>query len=246
MRIFVLLLILTIVLTTSKYRVTSVTQNTTSFTIALAYTGNDTYYLKPTSPILKSLLFTVRCHTTTDLTFKITDSNRTRFEVPQTGIFPIDPVANFSFPLTNSLFQFSYTQDPFDFTIIRKFDNEVLFDTSKGELIFSDYYMEITTTVTSRIVYGFSERFSDSFRIKPGQFTIFNRDRGQTIDNGTGLQTYGYYPVYLVRENSGNFHMNYLRSSNAMDIVVKNYSVAQYTFTYKVIGGVLDFRFFLG
>ena len=82
--------------------------------------------------------------------------------------------------------------------------------------------------------------------MKPGQFTIFNRDRGQVIDNGTGLQTYGYYPVYLIRGNSENFHMNYLRSSNAMDIIITNDTDSSYMFTYKVIGGVFNFRFFLG
>jgi len=122
----------------------------------------------------------------------------------------------------------------------------VLFDSSKGELIFSEYYLEITTVVTSRYVYGLGERFSDSFRLKPGKFTIFNRDRGLAIDRGDGQQTYGHYPVYFIKENSGNFHLNYLRNNNAMDVIVQNYSANQYTFTYKVIGGVLDFRFFLG
>lgn len=246
MRLLLLFVLVVLGMSITQYKVASVSQNTSSFTIQLSYIGNASYYVKPTSPIIKDLLFTVRCYTATDLSIKITDLNKTRFEVPQTGVFPIDPVSNFSFPLTNSLFQFSFTQNPFDFSIIRKFDNEVLFDTSKGELVFSEYYLEISTVVTSRTVYGFSERFSDSFRIKPGKFTIFNRDRGQVMDRGDGQQTYGHYPIYFVRENSGNFHVNYLRNNNAMDVIVENFAVNQYKFTYKAIGGVLDFRFFLG
>lgn len=57
--------------------------------------------------------------------------------------------------------------------------------------------------------------------------------------------TYGFYPVYLVREQSGNFHVSYFRSSNAMDIVVKQTPNSTFSLTYKIIGGVIDFRFFL-
>jgi alpha-glucosidase (family GH31 glycosyl hydrolase) len=245
-RVFILILSLLAVSYCSQYKVTSFTQNTSSYTLFLSYTGNDTYYVKPSSPIIKELVFTIRCLTNTDLTFKITDVNRTRFEVPQLGVFPIDPVGNFTFPINNSNFQFSYTANPFDFSIIRKFDNEVIFDSSKGNIIFSDYYLEISSPVASKYVYGFGERFSDKLALHTGKYTIFNRDRGGNIDRGDGRQTYGYYPAYMVREQAGNFHFGYLRSSNAMDVVVSNISDSQFLFTYKVIGGVIDFRFFLG
>lgn len=87
----------------------------------------------------------------------------------------------------------------------------------------------------------------ESFRKKDGKWTVFNRDRGQCIDRGQGLQTYGYYPFYLLRETGSArlFHINYLRSSNAMD-VIKSTAGGKHFVTYKVIGGILDFRFFLG
>jgi len=87
----------------------------------------------------------------------------------------------------------------------------------------------------------------ESFRKKDGKWTVFNRDRGQCIDRGQGLQTYGYYPFYLLRETGSArlFHINYLRSSNAMD-VIKSTVGGKHFVTYKVIGGILDFRFFLG
>jgi alpha-glucosidase (family GH31 glycosyl hydrolase) len=65
------------------------------------------------------------------------------------------------------------------------------------------------------------------------------------IDKGTGEQTYGHYPFYLLRERNNLFHINYFRSSNAMD-VIKSTKDNKHYITYKVIGGVLDFRFFLG
>jgi hypothetical protein len=66
---------------------------------------------------------------------------------------------------------------------------------------------------------------------------MFNRDRGGILDKENGHQTYGYFPLYLIREQKGYFHINYLRSSNAMDVIVKNYSTSQYTFTIKSLVG---------
>jgi alpha-glucosidase (family GH31 glycosyl hydrolase) len=121
----------------------------------------------------------------------------------------------------------------------------VLFSTYAQNIIFSDHYLEIGTEVDSEYIYGIGERFLESFRKKDGKWTVFNRDRGQCIDRGEGLQTYGYYPFYLLKEKGQLFHINYLRSSNAMD-VIKSTSADRHFITYKVIGGIFDFRFFLG
>jgi alpha-glucosidase (family GH31 glycosyl hydrolase) len=48
-----------------------------------------------------------------------------------------------------------------------------------------------------------------------------------------------------MRERGHLFHINYLRNSNAMDLI-KSTSNNKHYITYKIIGGVLDFRFFLG
>ena len=100
--------------------------------------------------------------------------------------------------------------------------------------------------VPTQYLYGLGERFSNRFRISPGKYTIFNRDRPFKIDRREGLQTYGHYPIYFLRESKGNFHINYLRNSNAMDVMVANSSSDKYLLTYKIIGGVFDFRLFVG
>jgi len=82
--------------------------------------------------------------------------------------------------------------------------------------------MQIGTEVDTSYIYGLGERFQTGFRKGNGKWTIFNRDRGQVIDTGVGKQTYGYYPVYFARERSQHFHFNYLRNSNAMDVIVSN------------------------
>ena len=48
---------------------------------------------------------------------------------------------------------------------------------------------------------------------------MFNRDRGDEIDTGIGLQTYGYFPFYLMRERENNFHIAYFQTSSALDAI---------------------------
>lgn len=97
--------------------------------------------------------------------------------------------------------RFEYTESPFDFRISRKINNGTLFSTYETNFVFSDKYIEIGTELDSDYIWGLGERFTTDFRKKVGKWTIFNRDRGQVMDEGTGLQTYGYYPFYLQREN---------------------------------------------
>jgi len=86
----------------SQYKVTSADRTLSTITLGLTYTGADTYYLKPTSPIVKDLIFTFHCHAFYDFYVKITDKNNRRYEVPQHAPFSIDPLANFSFPIATA------------------------------------------------------------------------------------------------------------------------------------------------
>lgn len=40
----------------------------------------------------------------------------------------------------------------------------------------------MSTLLDTEYTYGLGERFSKSFRLKEGKWTIFNRDRGNIID----------------------------------------------------------------
>ncbi len=83
----------------SSYKVITRTSTSSNITLTLKYTGNDSYYIKPTSPIIKDLLFTFQMHSFSDFTFKITDVNMTRFEIPQRNPFTVDPLINSSFSI---------------------------------------------------------------------------------------------------------------------------------------------------
>jgi len=60
--------------TSSDYEFVDEFSNLTTIVLKLNYTGNLSYYLKPSSPIVKTLLFTFQCHTYMDFSFKIVDA----------------------------------------------------------------------------------------------------------------------------------------------------------------------------
>lgn len=144
---FYLLLATLLVLLSAKtdYKVVNTVKNTTTVTLTLNYSGSDSYYIKESSPIVKTLIFTFHTQTFFDFTFKFTDPNNKRFEVPQYGIFPIDPEGNFSFPLSAASVILEYTESPFDFKITRKQNGATIFSTYNQQIIFSDHYLEIGT-----------------------------------------------------------------------------------------------------
>lgn len=113
-------------------------------------------------------------------------------------------------------------------------------------MIFSKYYLEISTRVFTKKVWGFGERYSSTFGLQTGKYTLWNKDKGERVDHQQGYQTYGYYPSYLAKSNSGDWYVTHLRNSNAMDVIVANDSISSFKLTYKIIGGMLDFRFILG
>jgi len=87
--------------------------------------------------------------------------------------------------------------------VVRRENDAVLFDSSVVEIEFSDYYIQIGTITDSKLLFGFSERFTDHFSLQPGTWTVWNKDNGQKLDVGAtntgGIQTHGYYPLYLTR-----------------------------------------------
>ena len=139
--------------------------------------------------------------------------------MPQEGVFPIDPLRNFSFPISLSAVRLEYTESPFDFRITRKINNATIFSTYDSDFVYSDKYLEIGTQIDSDYTWGWGERMTNTFRLGNGKWTIFNRDRWHAIDSGNGSQTYGYYPFYLQRESEKFYHVNYFRTSNAIDAI---------------------------
>jgi hypothetical protein len=233
----------------SQYAVVGREEGSTYVKLQLKYTGSRDYYVKPQSKVAKDLVFLFKALTFSEFTFSIYDPTVPRFQVPQGGVFPTDQQANFSFPLSIAAYKINFTVNHFSFLVTRKANDAVIFDSSVVELEFSDYYVQFGTILDSKTLFGYSERFTEHFKLRPGTWTVFSRDDGQMVDGGAvgqGKQTGGYYPAYMVRERAGLHHMGYFRTSQALDVEVESFSNSSYLKIYRAIGGIIDFRFILG
>lgn len=77
--IFIALLFAAVVFSKSNYKVVSYQNTSSTITMGLRYTGQDDYYIKPTSPIIKDLTFTFHVYTFNDFDIKIVDAKNQRF-----------------------------------------------------------------------------------------------------------------------------------------------------------------------
>lgn len=134
-------------------------------------------------------------------------------------------------------YEFKYTENPFSFQIVRKSDKETLFNTTELPFVFEDQYLEISTHLPSEgtNIYGLGEVLA-SFKRTENVTTLFARDSHDHYQN-----MYGIHPFYMdIRNGNGAAHGTFLLNAHGMDVVTKKNRI-----TYKAIGGILDFYFFV-
>lgn len=131
-------------------------------------------------------------------------------------------------------------RNPFAFRIIRSATNESIFDISESEFFLMENLTTISTKIQTNLIFGFGQRFS-SFLLKPNNFTLWNKDNAAN-EKETAKNTYGSHPVYLLREQSKNFHIVFLNNSNAMEI---EYTKSK-NLNYRLLGGSINFTIFFG
>jgi len=198
--------------------------------------------MNKTNLVTKTLNFTYYFTSPGHLNVKFTDLYNKRWEMPNEFPYPhTDSNSKFA-PYDDALVKVVVKKIPFSFQVIRTKTNEVIFDSS-GQFIFSDYYLQLSTSLPTSNIYGLGER-GYKFNLGPdGTYSLYNRDNEGAFDTGTsGNMLYSYHPVYLMREKSHSFHMAYLRTSSPMDVTLE----AGKKLTYRIVGGVLDFHFFVG
>ncbi|KAF0451682.1 glycoside hydrolase family 31 protein [Gigaspora margarita] len=191
-------------------------------------------------PDRERLKFFVEHQTANRLHLKIFDPIKSRYEIPE----DIVPISSIEPTQSDSLYQFSYKADPFTFSVARTSNQEQIINTDVpgvNSLVFEDQYLEITFELPhDPYIYGLGEVVRPLRRDPRGTFqTLWNRDAATPNDENI----YGAQPFYMDVRN-GTSHGVFLRNSNGMDVTITPGNPPK--LTWKVIGGVFDFYFFLG
>uniref|UniRef100_G3UKI1 Sucrase-isomaltase n=1 Tax=Loxodonta africana TaxID=9785 RepID=G3UKI1_LOXAF len=185
---------------------------------------------------LNSVLFTTESQTPNRFRFKITDLNKSRYEVPHQYL------KSFTGPATSeALYDVIVNETPFSIQVIRKSNKNILFDSSIGPLVYADQYLQISTRLPSEYIYGIGEHNHKRFRhdLYWKTWPIFTRDQTPAdYTNRTGHHTF----FMCIEDTSGRSFGVFLMNSNAMEIFIQPPPVV----TYRVTGGILDFYIFLG
>ena len=196
--------------------------------------------------IIKSVTCELFFKTKQEFQFTIKEGYGKNFVMPNYDPFPYDhneESKTKEILEDNNDYTVNVNQKPFSISVSRTSTKELLFSTKNYPLIFMKDYLELTTTIPSKYMFGFGER-SFKFKMETGIYSLYNRDQFGVIENlKGGNNLYGSHPMYLTREESGNYHVVYLRNSLPMDIILDTEAL---TLKYKILGGIFDFHFFVG
>ncbi|KAL1005157.1 hypothetical protein UPYG_G00055320 [Umbra pygmaea] len=189
-----------------------------------------TYYPKDILTLQLDLLY----ETDHRLRVRITDPSDSRFEVPI-------QVPNASAKATSPAYTVELSKEPFGLVVKRTSTGAVLLNTSVAPLFFCDQFLQLSSSLASRYVYGLGEHRSSFLHdVQWNTLTMWARDAAPV--ELTNL--YGVHPFYLAMEEGGRgtAHGFFLLNSNAMDVVLQPGPAI----TWRTIGGILDFYVFLG
>ncbi|GAB6021372.1 hypothetical protein CHUAL_003980 [Chamberlinius hualienensis] len=164
------------------------------------------------------------------LRVKITDANDpNRHE----AIYPVIPDVDNPVDYVAALYEFQFLQ-PDGFQVIRKATGEVIFKANFQNFIFADQVIQFTASLPSQYLYGIGahrDTFAHNFDFQ--RINIFAAEY---------YPEYSLHPFYMMMENSHSSHAVFLHTEYGMDVWLQKAPAI----TYRIIGGVLDFYFFLG
>ena len=217
-----------------SYKLLNYTQEKNHLNIQLGLNGeNKTYTLQ------------INCLTDEIIQFKLTPNSVKLFELPKENPFVYNKNITRELIISKLKYKISMQKNPFTFSIKRQKTNETIFKTEeKNPFRFMIDFTELKIKIPSKNIYGIGQRTS-TFNLHSGTYTLYNKDNPNKIDYGIGKNNnrYGSHPIYLMREKSGYYHINYLRNSFGMDIEL---DLENNKLKYLILGGVLDFTLFLG
>ncbi|KKA30187.1 hypothetical protein TD95_001176 [Thielaviopsis punctulata] len=156
---------------------------------------------------------------------------------------------------------FEYSSDPnFSYRVIRKANNEVLFDTTGSQLVFADQFFEFVTQMPADYnLYGLGETIR-KFRLGNNLTrTLWAADVADQID----ANLYGSHPIYLdtryyekgsktpvsgsadsldrSKEYDSYTHGVFMRNAHGQDILLQSNKL-----TWRSLGGSVDLYFYSG
>jgi alpha-glucosidase len=139
--------------------------------------------------------------------------------------------------------QFDVVEKPFSFTVKRKENAEVLFDTSSVPLVFEKQYVRLRTKLPADpSIYGLGEH-SDNFRFGKNYQRVLLNTESPNIPQKANL--YGTHPVYFDHRGDQGTHGVFLLNSSPMKIDLGEDEGSQYL-EYNTIGGIVDLYFMAG
>jgi alpha-glucosidase len=140
--------------------------------------------------------------------------------------------------------QFEIIEKPFSFTVKRKENGEVLFDTSAVPFVFEKQYVRLRTNLpTDPNIYGLGEH-SDSFRFGKNYERVLYNSESPFIPQKANL--YGSHPVYFDHRGDKGTHGVFLLNSSPMNIDIGQSTNGTQYLEYNTIGGIIDLYFMAG
>ena len=170
---------------------------------------------------------------------KISDATKSRWEVPNWIISRPDFDTK-SHSVISTHYSFTYTKNPFTFSVTRLSDGTVVYESIK-ELVFKDQYIQIGS-VTSRdaFTFGLGESARLDHALKPGSTRSLWAVDMPSMFFYSNL--YGVYPYYMQMLH-GMAHGVMLLNSNGMNVEI---SEKNDRIVFKTIGGIIDLYVFTG
>uniref|UniRef100_A0A8D3BUX7 Alpha glucosidase 2 n=1 Tax=Scophthalmus maximus TaxID=52904 RepID=A0A8D3BUX7_SCOMX len=179
-----------------------------------------------------TLAVEIRYETDTRLRVRITDPSDARYEVPISV-----PTATKKAESPDYVVELS--KEPFGLVVKRRSTGAVLLNTTVAPLFYADQFLQFSTSLPSRFVYGLGEHRSTFLHdVQWNTLTMWARD----VPPMEQTNLYGAHPFYLAMEDGGSAHGFFLLNSNAMDVALQPAPAL----TWRTIGGILDFYVFLG
>ena len=194
------------------------------------------------------------------LNLKLTSADSSRYEVPNFNTKPslINTTSQSSLSLKD--LEFTYSLCPFGFEIHSQINqstqssNEsskmLIMKSLENGLVFSDKYIELIFLIKADRIFGYGEHVSKHFELCKGRtlcrYTLWNKDQNSPIADGEGGQNmYSTHPFFIAQiQNAHLFIAGFIRNSNAQEIEI-NKTQEGIQIKHVMLGGVLDFYFFL-